>query len=319
MNLILFNDTHFSIKNPVSRTADYNEELFGFLDQIRQLAVHTYAKGILIAGDLFHDKQERARLPYAVLYRLTQWLAFCKSLGITVMAIPGNHDLIHDRYDSLPGRPLGVLFETGLLVNLSWHTVEIDGIRIIGVPWPDAIEPDVFRRVPKGTDVVVAHAYATEEGGTNYGQFCHRYEALGGAAPGVRLWHFGHDHSDHGVYALHNQAKVVNIGALARGAMNTDNIIRRVKVAAVTIQPGDAQVIVQQVVLRQAPAEDVFDLKLRMAKAQEHAQIEAFVKQLSSGLSGLAPDFKQTLQGLPLDAAVRAKVDEYIQKAEVVS
>jgi hypothetical protein len=188
-------------------------------------------------------------------------------------------------------------------------------VGLYGVPWPDALSPEAFATVPANADVVLAHGFATPDGGERFGVFCHQYDALAVAAPRVRLWHFGHDHSDNGVYTLRNGAKVVNLGALCRGALDTDNLTRQVKVAIATI-PAAGDVTVQQVALKTVPVEQIFDLQLRQRKVQEHQQVEAFVQQLKDGLVGLTADYQTALAAMPLDAAVRARVQAFIAEAE---
>lgn len=315
---VLLNDTHFVSKNPVSRTDDFNAELFTALDQVAKIARHVKADVVLHAGDWFH---KAGRVPWSTLVQLLTWAAQLRRDGTRIYTIPGNHDLEHDRYDSLNGLPIGALFESGLFVNVSRRGLYIgEGpTAVYGVPWPDGAEALAPGVVPGYASIVLLHGFATPEGQPRYGQFCHAYDKLAAAAPHVRLWHFGHDHSDHGVYTAKNGAKMVNIGAIARGALDTDNLTRQVKVAIAKIPTGDAPVEVQQVALKLKPVEEVFDLQLRARKRQEQAEIEQFVAQLSGNLNTLlSVDYHTILDGLGLDAAVKRKVEEYIERAETV-
>lgn len=315
VTFVHLNDTHLHPKNPVSRTDDFNEEIFTILDQVGRVARHVGAEAICHAGDWFH---KASRVGWPPLVRLLQWAADLKRDGIVVLTIPGNHDLEHDRYDSLTGLPFGALVESGLFVNVSGRVVK----GVYGVPWPDASRPlTEWASVPVDAKVVLAHCFATPEGGERYGQVCHRYADLAGHAPHVLVWHFGHDHTDHGVQSIavpkvvNGAAKVINLGAAGRGVLDYDTLTRQVKIAVSRLSGVPPQV--QQIALKLKPVADVFDLSLREKKQQERAEIDAFVAQLSGNLSSLLTvDYKALLDGLSLETAVRRCVDDYIEKAE---
>ncbi len=311
------NDTHFHPKNPVSRVDDFNEELFTILDQVAAIARHFQKTGngaevaICHAGDWFHRAN---RIPWPPLNRLLAWAMDLRKDGIAIYTIPGNHDLEHDRYESAATLPIGVLFESGLFINVARRTVSV----LYGVPWPDGGRPSSeWPPIPPDVQVVLVHGFATPEGGTQYGQFCHRYEDLAAFAPHVQVWHFGHDHADHGVYTAANSAKFINLGATSRGVLDHETLNRQVKVAVSSIGADTLKWDVRQVALKLKPVAEVFDVALREKKQQEQAEIEAFVQQLAGHLSTmLTVDYKALLDGLNLDTAVRAAVDGYIERAE---
>lgn len=318
MTTVLFtNDWHIAAKDPASRLDDYNAEIFSCLDQTLRAALLLKASAICVSGDFFHDK--KAKLPYAALVALIQWFAACRRNNIRVIGIPGNHDEQDDRYESLPSQPLGIFFESGLLLNCSnslvWANEKTLGV--YGVPWPDAAKPEAFRDVPGSAAIVLGHAYATIDGQPQYGQHCHKYEDLARIAPHVRIWHFGHDHTDHGVTKLSNGAYVINIGALSRGSLDADNLARQVKVAYA--QFDETGVKVFQVALKVPPADQVFDVKLRTQKRLEKQQVATFIAQLTrpEALFGMdGSDYQTVLRDMPMEDAIRARVEGYIAKAE---
>jgi len=120
MKFVSCNDLHISERNPVSRTDNYQEAIFAKLDQVKKLAVAVKARAVLIAGDIFHEK---TRVPYSLTCRFLNWCTSIRVLGIDVVAIPGNHDLKNDRYDSLSGHPLGLLFKTGIIRDVSYRCI----------------------------------------------------------------------------------------------------------------------------------------------------------------------------------------------------
>lgn len=318
------NDWHIAAKNPASRTDDYNGELFDLLNgQVLRGAIALKAEAIANAGDTFHDKHPSSRLPLPILYRVVQFANAAQRAGIVLPTIPGNHDELQDNYHTLPGRPLGLLFEAGMMTNVSHTRLTLRGGTVVyGVPWPHSSQPDAFEDVPADVDVVLAHAFATPEGGDVYGEHVHKYDDLAKAAPHVRIWHFGHDHTDHGVYTLRNGAKVINVGALSRGVNDYDTLTRRVKIAVSDV-PARGPATVQVYELNTVPADRIFDLKLHARKVQESKAIEAFVQQLRLGLD-LLPSANAdahvrvlaALDRMVLTADVRQSVHDYITKAE---
>jgi predicted phosphodiesterase len=311
MILVHVGDTHLHNKNPVSRTDEFNEEVFLALGQTARIARHVKADAIVHAGDWFH---KASRVPWPPLVRLLMWAADLKRDGIPILTVPGNHDLEHDRYDSMSGLPIGALFESGLFRNISYQSHG----GVFGVPWPLAGQPvGEWPTIPSSVQVVVAHCFATPEGGLRWGQHCHQYEVLAAFAPQVRIWHFGHDHTDHGIYTASNGARMINIGAAARGVLDYDTLTRQVKVAVSRLNGDAPKAEVQQIALKLRPVAEVFDLALREKKQREAAEIEAFVSQLQGNLGQLLNvDYLQLLDGLGLETAVRQMVDGFIQRAE---
>jgi len=319
------NDWHFSTKNPVSRTDDYNEELFASLDNLLTLVRHFKPVAVCVAGDLFHDKD---RAPWRVLIRLLTWATAVRAERCEILTIPGNHDEKHDQFESSDRTPYGALVASGLFTDVSRRSVLIGGdegtqgrpgaIWVYGIPWPDGADAGAYLTIPQDrATLVMAHGWATPQGEPRYGNWCAKYDTLAGANPHVKLWHFGHDHSDNGVFALGRRTQFVNIGALCRGALDSDTLVRTVKVAISTWDElGLADV--QQVALPVPPASEIFNLTLREQRAKEQQALTAFVERFKADLGGglMSVRYEDILARTPLDAAVRAKVEAYIAAAE---
>lgn len=315
MNILFTNDWHFAKTNPTSRVDDYNAELFGLLEQLAILVKHFQCEALCLAGDIFHNK---GLAPWDVVIKLLAW---GRQLPCEIFTISGNHDQQHDRYESIGQTPYGVLIGSGIFTDISRRAVQVGGDHgpvIYGVPWPDAAKPDAFKVIPDGVDIVMAHGFATSEGIERWGVFCHKYDDLVTASPRVRLWHFGHDHTDHGVFRLRNGAAVINIGALARGALDQDTLARQVK-AAVVCNVQTASPDVMQIALKTKPVEEIFDLTRYRERRAEQQHLDAFLDELQRGLSNvLDVDYETLLGTMPLDDAVRARVRQYIEQAEAV-
>lgn len=319
MKSLHLNDIHFAKANPTSRKDDYNGELFDLLDQCAMITEKLQLDVVCIAGDIFHNK---GVAPWEVLIKLLTWGQRIRDTGAALLTISGNHDQQHDRYESIGQTPYGVLVSCGIFLDISRsHWVSKDGVLIAGVPWPDGAKPEAFGAGLENADIVMAHGFATPEGLERWGVYCHKYEALGQKAPRVRVWHFGHDHTDHGVFGLPNGAQIINVGALARGALDQDSIVRQVKVALVDYDPEvmtKAKVV--QITLRQRPSDEIFDLDRHKTRVAERHQLEAFLDELQTGLSGvLDVDYMSVLGGMQLDDTVRERVRQYIERAEAVA
>ena len=316
MKLLHTNDWHFAKQSPSSRVDDYNAELFGLLQQLLLLVRHFQCDALCIAGDIFHNK---GLAPWEVVIRLLEWGQQVRQT-CPLFTIMGNHDQQHDRYESIGQTPYGVLVGSGIFEDISRRVrkVGVYGPTLYGVPWPDGSRADAFAQVPPDVDVVLAHGFATAEGTERWGTFCHKYDDLARAAPHVKVWHFGHDHTDHGVWRLKNGAKVLNIGALARGALDQDTLARQVKAAVVEFEPGGSrEPEVQCFVLQQKPAEEIFDLQRHRERVQEQQHLEQFLSELQAGLGGvLDVDYRSVLDRMPLDGAVRDRVRAYLERAE---
>lgn len=305
-------------KGPASRTDDFEQALFNKLEQVTALALKVGAAAVCIAGDLFHHK---TRVPYATISKLLMWARRLQAAGIPVLVIAGNHDLQHDRLDSLPTQPLGVLLAAGAMIDVSYRPQWFDGVRVVGVPYPDAKDITAFARLldnDRSPGILMAHCFATVEGGTYFGEHIHRYADF--AALPYAVIHLGHDHTDHGVVQLGHQY-FVNLGALSRGSLAEDEIMRAVKIALVTFEPttpeGDTPVTVQQVKLKVAPAAEVFDLVLHAERQKERREIETFVTDLTSSLAETGPlDFYERLNTMELPDEVRRRVTAYIEAEE---
>lgn len=317
MKLILANDAHLAHKGPATRTDDYQEAIFGKLEQIKRLAVAINATAVLLAGDVFHHK---VKVAYGTIYRLMEWCFSLQAQGVEVLAIAGNHDEQHDRLDSIPSQPLGLLFKCGAMKNVAEHPRHYNttpAVAVYGLAYPDAEDPAGFERfrdlkLSEQGAVLMAHCFATAEGGSSFGEHVHRYADLLDLP--FNVFHFGHDHSDHGVTTLDGK-HFVNIGALARGSLSEPEINRVVKVAIVEFEPH--KVHVQQVKLQTAPFMSIFDLQLHEQKVRSKHDIELFVADLSARLDATGPvDLRTRLDTLSLTAEVKRRVLDYLTSAE---
>src|SRR6266571_1779053 len=127
-NFLLLGDLHLSDKARVSATESYTDDLFEILKYTVRLA-EEYDAVVVQAGDLFHQKMP-SRTSHALVQRTIELV---NSYPNGFWAVPGNHDMTHDRLDSvMETQPLGVVVRAGARLFQGWKS-EIPGV--YGVPW----------------------------------------------------------------------------------------------------------------------------------------------------------------------------------------
>lgn len=264
---VLINDPHLSDKTPASCTETYLDDLFDLLGQAATLAETRHA-AIILAGDVFHHKTP-SRTSHATVMRLINWANRTTS---AVYAVPGNHDLSHDRVASLnETQPLGVVFASGAIERLDgW----MPAARVFGVPWlmtyDDTNVTDALlryreyvngftRREHRPPALVVTHAPLYPPGQElkyeNY-PAAKWAEAMGDHG----TVHYGHVHEPHGVYPV-GDVQFSNCGALSRGSLHEHNLNRTPSVAVWNSDTG----AIEHIELNAKPASEVFHLQQAQA------------------------------------------------------
>lgn len=308
------NDLHLTHKTPSGRTDHWPTALFAKLEQIRKLAVAIKADAVALAGDLFHTDH----VSYQVLVQLIAW---AYTLPCPFYVIPGNHDLYHDRLDSIPKTPYGVLVTSlpGLITDVSYQLLPAGDAYVTGVPYPDALTVASFERIPSFVAPVVpkpllvmAHCFAEPVARDFFGTPVHAYADLAARCPHAGAFLFGHDHADLGVAEIDGRY-FINIGALGRGSLTHEEVTRDVAVAIITTAPWHVKLVRLQV----SPATEVFDLQLKAAKDREATRVGEFVLSIAGDLSGATPvDFSGRLASLAVADEVRREALAYIARAE---
>lgn len=319
VQVCIIGDVHLSDKPPSQCTESYNDDLFDLLYQIVGIAGTREVDAVVFAGDIFHIKQSN-RTSHRLVQRMIQVV---QSFKCPVYVVPGNHDLLHDRFDSLlETQPLGVVVRAGLKLLDGWAT----NLPIYGVPWqPDwttapsegagwpaafvawraggpGIKPDGLLIThaplyPPGKELPYEFVPATDISDLMVSGYCY----------------YGHVHPAHGVYKV-DRTWFCNQGAISRGSLHEEDLTR---VPAVTIwdnsrQGADA---FERVVLVAKPASEVFRL-------QEHIQAKEYSQQLNEFLAQVSSSTVQVtsiesvishLKEMGLEAGVEVKAIELLQ------
>lgn len=326
MKFVTSSDWHLDSKGPVSRKDNWPDTMFAKLNQLAKLAIHVKAKGIICGGDIFNKD---SRVDWRLMTRLLEWCLSLKNDGITVYAVPGNHDLKNDRYDSILSQPIGVLFSSGAVIDVSYNPVVIEEstgdvnpftVVITGIPYPAACSMDAYKGLPTPVgdkSILVAHCFATLAGGDYFGEPILKYADL--YLHPYDVFVFGHDHSDNGVVALQSDPGpirlFINNGALSRGSISRENIERTVKCTLLELTR--EKTVAQEIKLNVRPVSEVFDLALKAQKDKEESHVEEFVMRLSHDLVETGDlDIQTRVDRMDLIPEVRKRVKIYITESE---
>lgn len=279
---LLVNDIHLADRPPSSCTDSYNDDLFTLLGEIGTLAEQRRSAAIILAGDVFHLKTP-SRTTHRTVMRLIDTL---RGWPCPTLIVAGNHDLQHDRLDSLDEtQPLGVVFASGaahMLVGWSALRAGLVDDCIYGVPWlmrfDDDLVADALADWRAGSDqaqvaggLVVAHAPLYPPGlelTYEYYPAAKWAQAMGNHGH----VHYGHVHEAHGVYTV-DGVTFSNPGALSRGSLHEHNLTRAVAVAS--WQPATGAFA--HLALPHKPAEQVFRLVETTAERAAQASLDQFL------------------------------------------
>jgi DNA repair exonuclease SbcCD nuclease subunit len=264
---LIINDVHLTNENshPSSCTASYTDDLFDLLYQASQLAELRGCRAIIQLGDFFHIKAP-GRNSHALIQRAIRW---ARESVVPVYIVPGNHDLLNDRLESLnEGQPLGVLYDSGVVERAEGY---LAGHSIFGIGWQqywDAQEDIADRAVRKALEgfqpkdspqLIVTHAPffppginpAYEHYSTDKFSKIVNPDGRGN----VQVI-YGHIHDWHGEYVVKG-VRFANYGALSRGSLTESNLTRPVGVTIWDSITGRFEFVE----LQARPASEVFRVK----------------------------------------------------------
>lgn len=224
MRVICVGDLHLADHPPSSCTETYTDDLFDLLDQVTKLSRQLTAEVVLV-GDIFHHKAP-SRTSHGLVRRFMRW---CASLPREPWIVVGNHDVQHDRLDTLDRQPLGTVFEARAAYRGQEAIVHMDGHLLDFVPWQDDWEawldgPEVEEKT-KGLTVAHAPLYPPGRELPWENIDARRFAAR------VRTDHvyYGHVHENHDTWEL-DDVTFANVGALSRGSLAEHDVHRKIRV-----------------------------------------------------------------------------------------
>jgi predicted phosphodiesterase len=280
--ILAVNDIHASSRPPSSCTASYWPDLRDLLWQTVEVARAREVTAVVWAGDVLHHKAP-GRTDHGVVQDLIRVI---QAYPCPLFIVPGNHDIQHDRLDSIEAtQPLGVLYLAGAQRLEGWGGPDEDSrLDLYGVPWQQEWTAERVRAVCEdwrmetyGCSLLVTHAPIYPPGkepgyeGAEFTPASWWADAMGGT--GYLL--YGHIHEPHGVWR-HGGVTFCNFGALSRGSLDEHNLNRQVGVA---IWDTDAppERAFEFVPLKAKPAAEVFRLREHEEKAAARQSLDGFV------------------------------------------
>lgn len=278
-NVLLLSDIHLSDTAPVSCTESYTDDLFELLEYSVQLAKE-YNAITVWAGDVFHLKGPSRNSHYLVQRTIDIVNRYPNQLYI----VPGNHDLSHDRLDSISSQPLGVLFKAGAVYLKGWAGSCTSGdFPIYGVPWLQRFN-DVtvssalhdYKRLNANVSnsLVVTHAplypVGKELSYENY--TVTKWAEYMGNSGNV---FYGHVHDPHGIYTV-GGVTFCNNGSLSRGALTESHLSREVVATLWSSINGEFRVLP----LPYKPSTEVFKVEESKIKKADKVKLDDFLQEI---------------------------------------
>jgi DNA repair exonuclease SbcCD nuclease subunit len=285
--IITAGDIHIGDINPRSRIDDFKETILGKIEQLRVACNKLKADALIIPGDLFNLKNPNKNTHGLV----RELIEIFKKFKCPIYMIPGNHDLTGNSLESLRDQPLGVLFASGSVTNLTHEMLQKKGtsakISLVGIPYTENLDLKSIS-LKKEEDCIaqicVMHIYASPQAGMVFKEKLYGYDEL--ATLGADIYVLGHYHIDQGIQEVGGKY-FVNLGSISRESLAEENIKHQPKMGIIRIsQEGTkTSIIAESLPLQIKPAEEVFDLKKRESEKREIAEIQKFVDQLIIGTS----------------------------------
>jgi hypothetical protein len=310
---LLLSDLHLRDHPPSSCTESYTDDLFNLLEQTVTVARRRKVYAVAWAGDVF-DIKTPSRTSHQLVNRTKDLI---DRYPCPVYIVPGNHDIKHDRLDSIDSQPLGALVRRHARPLIGWAR---DGATprtfpLYGVPWlqgygaygewegegphppielnlADAMRGYIEQVFERGTGshktLVVAHAPLYPPGRElQYEYFpAARWAEL---MRGQGHVFYGHVHEPHGVYrvgstwetdsAIENGVVTFcNHGALSRGSLHEHNLTRQVGCTIWDSETGEFEFVP----LDAKPAEQVFRLTGKQQVTDMQGRLDEFLASVGS-------------------------------------
>jgi DNA repair exonuclease SbcCD nuclease subunit len=321
--IITANDIHIGDINPRSRVDDFKETILEKIEQIRKECDKRKADAFIIAGDLFNLKNPNKNTHGLV----RELIELFKKFKCPVYMIPGNHDMTGNNLESLKDQPLGVLFASGAVINLTDEKLGKKShkgdpspkVSIVGIPYIDDIDLSSISLPPKEdciAQICALHLYAGPQAGSVFKEKLYGYDEL--SSLGSDVFVIGHYHIDQGIQIL-NGKHFINIGSITRGSLAEENLSHQPKMGVIKIQweEGKTTIKTETQELKVKPASEIFDLVKREKEKKEITEIQKFVDQLIIGTSSSIEreNMETLINKLGVATAVKEKTLFYIHEA----
>lgn len=318
MRVLTFGDIHVSDKPPSSCTDSYTDDLLDLLGETVAVAEQYQVTAVVWAGDVFHSKA-----PGRNSHRLVQKvIRVGQAYNRPWYIVPGNHDIQHDRLDSIwATQPLGVLFAAGARALLG-RCREFPQ-QLYGVPWQQTWDNEHVGEALRhfredefagsgAHQLVVAHAPLYPPG---FELLYENYDAvMFASAMGNRgSCYYGHVHEAHEVWEAAG-VRFANYGALSRGSLHEHNLTRQIKVAVWDSMDGS---FTEVPLTKAKPADQVFRLREKQEVTDAAGKLDDFLASVGGAKFALvdAESVIAHVRSLGVDKGVEDEVSELLDWA----
>lgn len=296
--ILLVGDIHARDRPPVNCLPTYTDDILDMLAWSAEHARAIHADAVVWSGDVFD-----AKAPSATSHALVQRMIAAVHAStehpdqpVPLWIVPGNHDVSHDRIESLPAQPLGVLLKAGAHLLHGWHPT----LPLFGVPWlqhwsdPLAVSTAFsgFASPPPSREsrnaLIVAHAPIYPPSRVDEAMFDTVPAADIAAAMGhTGSIYYGHIHEDHGVFEV-DGVTFANVGALSRGSVHEYNRERTVQVCEWRSDGSTGSGFTPVPVPNARPASEVFALEAVDEAKAAALDFEAFLSAVGTSVLDMA-------------------------------
>jgi len=309
---LLLGDIHLSDRAPSSCTESYNEDMFTLLEHSVDLAQEHRADIVVWAGDVFHHKQP-SRTSHKTVQRTIEIAKAYPHLVI----VPGNHDMLNDRLESISlTQPLGVLEKAGIELLNGW----MQDWPVYGIPWQQEWSQEALRAALEGWNatpdpeplaysLVVTHAPLYPPGK----ELPYEYfpTEVWAEEQGAGYVYYGHVHDYHGTYQV-GDVTFCNQGALTRGSLHESELTREL---ALTLWDNDG---FERIEIPHKPADQVFRLLEKRELQDTQARLDEFLASIGEvrvQVTSIEAVLEQ-IRALKLGTELEGLAEELLQGAQ---
>lgn len=268
MRAVCVGDIHLADRPPSVRTDSYADDILAKMQFAGQQAKNCKCDVIVYVGDIFHLKAP-SRTSHGLVQRVIDTM---QEPGIPVRIVPGNHDLMHDRLESIPTQPLGTLAKAPgieLLIDADEEFPWLFGIPYLQ-DWSDSLHLHMARWQDSDGQLMVAHAPIFPPRQEPLYDFISAADwARWMDAPG--FVHYGHIHDQHGFYHV-DECTFANNGALSRGSLHEESLNRKPKITLWDDTTGFSSIEVPC-----KPASEVFRLEEKQVADDQKVKLDEFL------------------------------------------
>lgn len=311
-SLLLVGDIHLSDRPPSSCTDTYLEDIFTLLEHTVEKAKLLNVDAVVWAGDVFHHKQ-----PSRTSHRTVQRAIEIVKSYDRLLIVPGNHDMLNDRFDSLAEtQPLGVLLQAGGELLRGWAS----DLPLYGVPWLQRFDDDeVSSALVDWRDdsrscpaVVVAHAPLYPPSMELPYEF-YPASSWADAMENTGYCYYGHVHEAHGEYTVKG-VRFCNQGAITRGSLHESELSRKIAVTLWSDGKGNESEGFHRVEIPHKPADQVFRLMEKREAQDAQAALDEFLASVDATTIEITSieSVLAHIRTMELDPGVLAKIEELL-------